>query len=101
MTHRSKLLEHRSQHARRSALVVLILIYPDRRLVPVIRKAACYHGGDSVLSGGHPACPRAPARLLHRYINDRLHRGAGIVVRNSIILVDFIELRLKEGVPLD
>jgi multidrug efflux pump subunit AcrB len=27
--------------------------------------------------------------------------GAGIVVRNSIILVDFIELRLKEGVPLD
>ncbi|MCK5405296.1 MAG: efflux RND transporter permease subunit, partial [Desulfobulbaceae bacterium] len=26
--------------------------------------------------------------------------GAGIVVRNSIILVDFIELRIKEGVPL-
>jgi multidrug efflux pump subunit AcrB len=27
--------------------------------------------------------------------------GAGIVVRNSIILVDFIELRLKEGLPLE
>ncbi len=27
--------------------------------------------------------------------------GAGIVVRNSIILVDFIELRLNEGFPLD
>jgi multidrug efflux pump subunit AcrB len=27
--------------------------------------------------------------------------GAGIVVRNSIILVDFIELRLAEGMPLD
>ncbi|MBX9599668.1 MAG: efflux RND transporter permease subunit [Bryobacteraceae bacterium] len=27
--------------------------------------------------------------------------GAGIVVRNSIILVDFIELRLREGSPLD
>jgi multidrug efflux pump subunit AcrB len=27
--------------------------------------------------------------------------GAGIVVRNSIILVDFIELRLAEGAPLD
>jgi multidrug efflux pump subunit AcrB len=27
--------------------------------------------------------------------------GAGIVVRNSIILVDFIELRLKHGAPLD
>ncbi len=26
--------------------------------------------------------------------------GAGIVVRNSIILIDFIELRLKEGMPL-
>ena len=27
--------------------------------------------------------------------------GAGIVVRNSIILVDFIELRLRQGMPLD
>jgi multidrug efflux pump subunit AcrB len=27
--------------------------------------------------------------------------GAGIVIRNSIILVDFIELRRREGMPLD
>jgi multidrug efflux pump subunit AcrB len=27
--------------------------------------------------------------------------GAGIVVRNSIILVDFIEQRLREGAPLE
>ena len=27
--------------------------------------------------------------------------GAGIVVRNSIILVDFTELRIEEGMPLD
>ncbi|RMG49881.1 MAG: efflux RND transporter permease subunit, partial [Acidobacteria bacterium] len=27
--------------------------------------------------------------------------GAGIVVRNSIILVDFVELRLKQGMPLN
>jgi len=27
--------------------------------------------------------------------------GAGIVVRNSIILVDFIELRMREGMPLE
>jgi multidrug efflux pump subunit AcrB len=27
--------------------------------------------------------------------------GAGIVVRNSIILVDFIEIRLREGLPLE
>ena len=26
--------------------------------------------------------------------------GAGIIVRNSIILVDFIELRRRQGVPL-
>ena len=26
--------------------------------------------------------------------------GAGIIVRNSIILVDFIELRLAQGMPL-
>jgi multidrug efflux pump subunit AcrB len=27
--------------------------------------------------------------------------GAGIIVRNSIILVDFIELRRKQGLPLE
>jgi multidrug efflux pump subunit AcrB len=27
--------------------------------------------------------------------------GAGIIVRNSIILVDFIELRRRQGMPLD
>jgi len=27
--------------------------------------------------------------------------GAGIIVRNSIILVDFIEMRLREGMPLE
>jgi multidrug efflux pump subunit AcrB len=27
--------------------------------------------------------------------------GAGIVVRNSIILVDFIELRVADGMPLE
>jgi multidrug efflux pump subunit AcrB len=27
--------------------------------------------------------------------------GAGIVVRNSIILVDFIDLRLRDGMPVE
>ena len=27
--------------------------------------------------------------------------GAGIIVRNSIILVDFIELKLRQGMPLE
>jgi len=43
--------------------------------------------------------------LLHAFFNATsmigFIAGAGIVVRNSIILVDFIELRLKEGLPLD
>jgi len=43
--------------------------------------------------------------LLHAYFTATsmigFIAGAGIVVRNSIILVDFIEMRLKEGMPLD
>jgi multidrug efflux pump subunit AcrB len=43
--------------------------------------------------------------LLHAYFTATsmigFIAGAGIVVRNSIILVDFIELRLREGMPLD
>jgi len=35
-----------------------------------------------------------------RPLDDRFIAGAGIVVRNSIILVDFIELRLKQGMDL-
>jgi multidrug efflux pump subunit AcrB len=27
--------------------------------------------------------------------------GAGIIVRNSIILVDFIELKLRQGMPIE
>jgi multidrug efflux pump subunit AcrB len=27
--------------------------------------------------------------------------GAGIIVRNSIILVDFIELKIRQGMPLE
>jgi multidrug efflux pump subunit AcrB len=35
-----------------------------------------------------------------KILNARFMAGAGIVVRNSIILVDFIEQRLREGLPL-
>lgn len=46
--------------------------------------------------------PRAPAlaRVFHRHLDDCIHRGVEIVVRNSVILVDFIKLRLKQGIPL-
>jgi multidrug efflux pump subunit AcrB len=40
-------------------------------------------------------------RLLHGHVHDRLHRRAGIVVRNSIILVDFIVMRREQGETLE
>jgi hypothetical protein len=54
--------------------------------------AARHHGGDPFLAGRHPA----RARPLHAFFTATsmigFIAGAGIVVRNSIILVDFIEL---------
>ena len=40
-------------------------------------------------------------RVLHGDVDDRLHRRRWIVVRNSIILVDFIELRVRDGMSLE
>jgi len=60
-----------------------------------------------VIHGGHPFSlvasygPWPDARLLHGYVHDRFHRRSGIVVRNSIILVDFVELAAGEGMPLE
>jgi multidrug efflux pump subunit AcrB len=46
-----------------------------------------------------------PFSLVHAFVTATsmmgFIAGAGIVVRNSVILVDFIELRLREGMPLD
>jgi len=44
--------------------------------------------------------PRASGSLLYATSMIGFIAGAGIVVRNSIILVDFVELRLKQGVDL-
>ena len=57
--------------------------------------------GDPVFARRHPA----GARLLGAFFTATsmigFIAGAGIVVRNSIILVDFIELRLARGMPLE
>jgi multidrug efflux pump subunit AcrB len=82
--------------------VVLILIYIlVVRLVPVVSDSAHHYGGDPVLPGS-ASFPRTglmgaffTATSMIGFI-----AGAGIVVRNSIILVDFIELRLQQGMPL-
>ena len=44
------------------------------RLVPVVHHAAGHHGGDSVLAGRHSAGARPAGRVLHRDVDDRLHR---------------------------
>ena len=36
-----------------------------------------HHGGDSVFAGRHSAGARAAARILHRDVDDRLHRRRG------------------------
>jgi multidrug efflux pump subunit AcrB len=82
--------------------VVLILIYGlvvgwfQSFLTPLIIMAAIPFSLVGIL----------PAHgLLHAFFTATsmigFIAGAGIVVRNSIILVDFIELRLREGMPLD
>ena len=57
-----------------------------------------HHGGDPVLAG-RASCRRT--RLMGAFFTATsmigFIAGAGIVVRNSIILVDFIELRVARG----
>jgi hypothetical protein len=75
-------------------------LHSHGRLVPLVCHAARRHGRHSILAGRHP--PRA--RLMGAFFTATsmigFMAGAGIVVRNSIILVDFIEQRLAEGMPL-
>ena len=58
-------------------------------------------GADPALAHRHPARRTA---LLGAFFTATsmigFIAGAGIIVRNSIILVDFIELKLREGMPL-
>ena len=50
-------------------------LHAGGRLVPVVQDAAHDHGRDPLLPRGDPAGPRADGGLLHRHLDDRLHRG--------------------------
>jgi multidrug efflux pump subunit AcrB len=82
--------------------VVLVLIYIlvvgwfQSMLTPFIIMAAIPFSLVGILPGHWGMGAFFTATSMIGFI-----AGAGIVVRNSIILVDFIELRLKEGMPLD
>ena len=68
----------------------------DGRLVPFISHAAHRDGGDSVFARRHSARRTdCSARSSTATSMIGFMAGAGIVVRNSIILVDFIEQRLR------
>ncbi len=82
--------------------VVLILIYAllvgwfQSFLTPLIIMAAIPFSLVGIMPGHWLMGAFFSATSMIGFI-----AGAGIVVRNSIILVDFIELRLKEGMPLE
>ena len=67
-------------------------------MVSVFFNTLCDHGGHPLFPHRYPARPLGhggpffSATSMIGFI-----AGAGIVVRNSIILVDFIELRFQEG----
>jgi hypothetical protein len=71
------------------------------RLVPVVQDAPADHGPHPVLAGGVLPAHAAMGAFFTATSMIGFIAGAGIVVRNSIILVDFIEQRLREGLPLE
>src|SRR5262245_8276929 len=74
--------------------------HSDGWLVPIVSDAVGGDGSDSVFAGGNFAGARRDGRVFHRHVHDRVHGRRGRGGRNSIILVDFIEQRLREGLPL-
>jgi hypothetical protein len=60
--------------------------------------AAGDHGADPADHHRRDAGPRAAGRAVHRHQMIGMIALAGIIVRNSILLVDFIELQVARGV---
>ena len=78
---------------------VLVLIYAGGRLVPVVQDAALIMAAIPFSLVGVLPAHAAMGAFFTATSMIGFIAGAGIVVRNSIILVDFIELRLREGFP--
>ena len=72
-------------------------LHADGRLVQKLPHAARRDDGHSVFPHRHPAGAWALGAFFTATSMIGFMAGAGIVVRNSIILVDFIELRLGHG----
>ena len=59
------------------AAVLRAHLHARGRLVPVVQDAADHHGRHPVLARRHPAGARGDGRVLHRDVDDRLHRRRG------------------------
>jgi len=70
-------------------------------MVSVFCDAVCSHGGYTVFVIGILPVHGLLGAFFTATSMIGFMAGAGIVVRNSIILVDFIEQRLAEGMPLE
>ena len=76
-------------------------LHPRNGLVSVVPDSADDYERDSFLVGGILPVHGAMGAFFTATSMIGFIAGAGIVVRNSIILVDFIQLRLRQGMPLD
>src|SRR5437773_2264964 len=76
-------------------------LHPRNGLVSVVPDSADDYERDSFLVGGILPVHGLMGAFFTATSMIGFIAGAGIVVRNSIILVDFIELRLREGMALD
>mgnify|MGYP000285875668 CR=1 FL=1 len=71
------------------------------RPVTILSPKPLGFGASSAWAQGGLAAAVGKGDSPHAHAVDTEIAGAGIVVRNSIILVDFIELRRREGLALD
>ena len=76
--------------------VVAIDLLGKRQSLPVECVVECRRSVRTARLARTTSDVRALAQLVYVSLP-----AAGIIVRNSIILVDFIELRVKQGMPLD
>ena len=72
----------------------------QKLILPALSLAGLAFAFHTVAQGERPTPVAPPAAEPAETPFRGTIAGAGIVVRNSIILVDFIEQRLREGMPL-
>ena len=70
-------------------------------MIPLVHYATGHHGSDSATLAGILPAHAMMGAFFTATSTIGFIAGAGIIARNSIILVDFIELRRSQGMPLE